>query len=278
MCCAGCVRAPGVMQVLLSLRCAHEHIHEGTCNSHQGCLSSSAVDGMELWKSEHSPTRQEWQCVSMRWRKAPADIEMRSPPGSTVISGLPWAAAAANLAVGETVILKTPPFFPYRNTSWRRRGLQRNGSLGGSGREPLGSIGCNAGWTRAAASGQQLRPKSRAQKPGMRTLCATGLSKVPRLTGDRAADSATGRGRVGAADRVAAAAATGLVPPMALALEYLGPAPRLVGFFICGLTIVDPGRRRDCHFADIPFPSLLEHLLEGEGGAAEMQNGSLADG
>ena len=28
-------------------------------------------------------------------------------------------------------------------------------------------------------------------------------------------------------------------------------------------------RRRDCHFADIPSPSILKHLLEGEGGAAE---------
>ena len=29
------------------------------------------------------------------------------------------------------------------------------------------------------------------------------------------------------------------------------------------------GRRRRRHFADIPSPSLLEHLLTGEGGAAE---------
>ena len=28
-------------------------------------------------------------------------------------------------------------------------------------------------------------------------------------------------------------------------------------------------RRRDCHFADIPSPSLLKHLLKAEGGAAE---------
>ena len=28
-------------------------------------------------------------------------------------------------------------------------------------------------------------------------------------------------------------------------------------------------RRRDCHFTDIPSPSLLKHLLKGEGGAAE---------
>ena len=26
----------------------------------------------------------------------------------------------------------------------------------------------------------------------------------------------------------------------------------------------DPSRRRDCHFADIPSPSLLKHLLKGE--------------
>ena len=29
------------------------------------------------------------------------------------------------------------------------------------------------------------------------------------------------------------------------------------------------GRRRDCHFADTPSASLLIHLLEAEGGAAE---------
>ena len=27
--------------------------------------------------------------------------------------------------------------------------------------------------------------------------------------------------------------------------------------------------RRDCHFADIPSPSVLKHLLQVEGGAAE---------
>ena len=26
---------------------------------------------------------------------------------------------------------------------------------------------------------------------------------------------------------------------------------------------------RDCHFADVPSPSILKHLLKGEGGAAE---------
>ena len=31
-------------------------------------------------------------------------------------------------------------------------------------------------------------------------------------------------------------------------------------------------RRRDCHFADAPSPSTLQHLLKGEGGAAERQN------
>ena len=31
----------------------------------------------------------------------------------------------------------------------------------------------------------------------------------------------------------------------------------------------DFSRRRDCHFADTPFPSILKHLLKGEGGAAE---------
>ena len=34
-------------------------------------------------------------------------------------------------------------------------------------------------------------------------------------------------------------------------------------------------RRRDCHFADIPSPSILKHLLQGEG---VQQNDSLADG
>ena len=30
-----------------------------------------------------------------------------------------------------------------------------------------------------------------------------------------------------------------------------------------------PSRRRECHFADIPFLSVLKHQLKGEGGAAE---------
>ena len=30
-----------------------------------------------------------------------------------------------------------------------------------------------------------------------------------------------------------------------------------------------PSRRRNCHSADIPSPSLLKNLLKGEGGAAE---------
>ena len=35
----------------------------------------------------------------------------------------------------------------------------------------------------------------------------------------------------------------------------------------------EPSRRREgCHFADTPFPSMLKHLLEGEGGAAEWQS------
>ena len=34
-------------------------------------------------------------------------------------------------------------------------------------------------------------------------------------------------------------------------------------------------RRRDCHFTDIPSPSLLKPLIKEEGG---QQNGSLADG
>ena len=31
----------------------------------------------------------------------------------------------------------------------------------------------------------------------------------------------------------------------------------------------DNSRRRDCHFADTPSPSMLKHLLKVEGGAAE---------
>ena len=38
----------------------------------------------------------------------------------------------------------------------------------------------------------------------------------------------------------------------------------------------DGSRRRDCHFADAPSPSLLERLLNGEGRV--QQNDSLADG
>ena len=35
----------------------------------------------------------------------------------------------------------------------------------------------------------------------------------------------------------------------------------------------EPSRRREgCHFADTPVPSMLKHLLEGEGGAAEWQS------
>ena len=33
-----------------------------------------------------------------------------------------------------------------------------------------------------------------------------------------------------------------------------------------------PGRRRDCHSADTPSPSLLKRLLKGEGGAAGWQS------
>ena len=31
-----------------------------------------------------------------------------------------------------------------------------------------------------------------------------------------------------------------------------------------------PGRRRDCHFADTPSPSLLKHLLNVEGGCSRV--------
>ena len=33
--------------------------------------------------------------------------------------------------------------------------------------------------------------------------------------------------------------------------------------------LLQVSRRRDCHFTDIPSPSTLNHLLKGEGGAAE---------
>ena len=36
----------------------------------------------------------------------------------------------------------------------------------------------------------------------------------------------------------------------------------------------ETSRRRDCHFADTPSPSALEHLLKGEG---VQQNDSLTD-
>ena len=34
----------------------------------------------------------------------------------------------------------------------------------------------------------------------------------------------------------------------------------------------DSSRRRDCHFDDTPFLSLLKHLLKVEGGATEWQS------
>ena len=37
-----------------------------------------------------------------------------------------------------------------------------------------------------------------------------------------------------------------------------------------GLTVqYDTSRRRECHFTDTRSPSILEHLLNGEGGASE---------
>ena len=44
---------------------------------------------------------------------------------------------------------------------------------------------------------------------------------------------------------------------------------------ICSLSPILPSRRRDCHFADTPSPSLLKRLLKAEG---VQQNDSLADG
>ena len=48
-------------------------------------------------------------------------------------------------------------------------------------------------------------------------------------------------------------------------------------FELAGLLqrLEEPSRRRDCHFADTPSPSLLKHLLKGEEDAA---NDRLADG
>ena len=47
-------------------------------------------------------------------------------------------------------------------------------------------------------------------------------------------------------------------------MEFLSLADNMSALRVC------PSRRREfCHFADIPSPSLLKHLLKGEGGAAE---------
>ena len=43
------------------------------------------------------------------------------------------------------------------------------------------------------------------------------------------------------------------------------PAAEELGLFEAG----GSSRRRDCHSADAPSPSLLKHLLQGEGGAPE---------
>ena len=41
---------------------------------------------------------------------------------------------------------------------------------------------------------------------------------------------------------------------------------------------IAPSRRRGCHFDDTPILSLLKHLLNVEGGAAERQSRALAGG
>ena len=46
------------------------------------------------------------------------------------------------------------------------------------------------------------------------------------------------------------------------------PGPELCGL-PRGLAVVVGDLKRDCHFADALFPSLLIHLLKVEGGAAE---------
>ena len=53
---------------------------------------------------------------------------------------------------------------------------------------------------------------------------------------------------------------------------YDGSEPSRVRDRLCRSAHVEPSRRRDCHFTDTPSPSILKHLLTGEGGAAEWQN------
>ena len=53
-----------------------------------------------------------------------------------------------------------------------------------------------------------------------------------------------------------------------LALLAAGAVSGLFGLALPALLRAGlASRRRDCHFADIPFPSILKNLLKGEGGA-----------
>ena len=55
-----------------------------------------------------------------------------------------------------------------------------------------------------------------------------------------------------------------------LTLFRRGPRLRLLALaHVWGKAMGAPRRRRDCHCADIPSPSILKHLLQGEEGAAE---------
>ena len=54
---------------------------------------------------------------------------------------------------------------------------------------------------------------------------------------------------------------------------HIGCYPRLFQALINLNKVPEHSRRREfCHSAGIPSPSVLKHLLKGEGGAAEGQN------
>ena len=95
--------------------------------------------------------------------------------------------------------------------------------------------------------------------------------------------AAAAGGRPAAAGGAAAAAleAAGYVVPEEL-VSFAGrladaAAVKILPYFRCGVAVSDKatgsgeplGRRRDCHFTGIPSPSILKHVLKGEGFAAE---------
>ena len=61
-------------------------------------------------------------------------------------------------------------------------------------------------------------------------------------------------------------------PKLNMGTDQLGPGAVPPSTFMLNAVLADRGdrsRRRDCHFADTPFPSRLKHLLKLGGGAAE---------